>query len=100
MKKIVVGVLVAIFVALCFVFNAYDLDISIELTKHYNGFFEFFDDYGEMPIYIGPVLFGGVGYYLCNKNCSNNTVYQTILASSIVTVLLFKRSPTNWKYKP
>lgn len=67
MKKIVIGVLIAIFISLCFVFNAYDLDISIALTKYYNGFFEFFDDYGEMPIYIGPILFGGVGYYLCNK---------------------------------
>lgn len=86
MKKIVVGVLVAIFVALCFVFNAYDLDISIELTKHYNGFFEFFDDYGEMPIYIGPILFGGVGYYLCNKKYQKGLFAGLTFAAYLVAL--------------
>ena len=42
------------------IFNFYDLEISITLTKYDGPFYEFFDDFGELPIYIGPVLFGAI----------------------------------------
>lgn len=77
MKKIVLAVAVVVFIVLCIVFNSYDLNISIELTKHYNPFFEFFDNYGELPIYVGPVIFGAVGFYLCNKK------YQKLLFTGV-----------------
>ncbi len=67
MKKVVLGICTVIFVVLCFVFNIFDLDISIALTKLDNGFYEFFDDYGELPIYFGPILFGIVYFFLSKK---------------------------------
>ena len=67
MKKIVFGSLICLFIGLCVVFNKYDLNISIELTKLYSPFYEFFDDYGELPIYLGPIIFGSVYYYLSKK---------------------------------
>lgn len=66
-KKIVVFSLVLLFVCLCFVFNKYDLNISVFLTKYNNSFFDFLDIYGELPIYIGPVLFGLTYFYLSKK---------------------------------
>lgn len=66
-KKIALIISLVIFVALCFVFNKYDLDISIYLTKYHNGFSKFFAVYGECPIYIGPILFGATLYYLTKK---------------------------------
>ena len=68
MKKVVVTICVAVFIALCFIFNAYDLEISKTLTQLDNGyFFEFFDDFGELPVYVGPILFGAIYFYLFNK---------------------------------
>lgn len=67
MKKVLIGLVAIIFVILCFIFNRYDLDISIQLTKYHNWFFELFDDYGELPIYVGPVLFGATFRYLSKK---------------------------------
>lgn len=67
MKKII-SFAVLIFVVLCILFNTYDLDISIALTKHYNGFYEFFDDFGELPIYVGPIFFGSTFFFLVDKN--------------------------------
>ena len=64
MRKVVLGICVAVFIVLCFVFNKYDLDISIQLTKLDNPFFELFDDFGELPIYLGPILFGSIYFYL------------------------------------
>lgn len=55
------------FVALCFVFNKYDLDISKTITKLDNPFFELFDDFGELPVYVGPILFGSIYFYLSKK---------------------------------
>ena len=43
MKKIVLISLAVVFVALCFVFNKFDLNISIALTKYDGAFFEIFD---------------------------------------------------------
>ena len=67
MKKVVLGIVCALFVVLCFVFNKYDLDISIYLTKFDGAFYEFFDDFGELPVYMGPILFGSIYYYLSKK---------------------------------
>lgn len=67
MKKILLGLAVVVFVTLCFVFNRFDLDISIALTKYDSYFFEFFDDFGELPIYFGPIIFGSTFYYLSKK---------------------------------
>ncbi len=66
-KKVLICLGVVLFVVLCFIFNKYDLDISIYLTRFDGPFFEFFDDYGELPIYIGPVLFGSTYFYLVKK---------------------------------
>lgn len=76
MNKVVI-ISVVIFLSLCIVFNMYDLDISIALTKHYNGFYEFFDDYGELPIYVGPIIFGATFFVLAEKN------YQKALCGMI-----------------
>ena len=67
MKKIVLSISIVLFIILCFVFNKYDLDISIYLTQFYNGFYEFFDDVGEIPIYFGPILFGATYCTLSKK---------------------------------
>jgi len=67
MKKVVLSILFIVFVVLCVVFNSYDLDISIALTKLDGPFFEFFDDFGELPIYIGPIMFGAIYFYLSKK---------------------------------
>lgn len=67
MKKVVLGICVAVFIVLCFIFNKYDLDISIQLTKLDSPFFELFDDFGELPIYLGPILFGSIYFYLSKK---------------------------------
>lgn len=82
MKKIFVIVSAMLFILLCFLFNKYDLDISIALTKHYNGFFEFFDDFGELPIYVGPIFFGATFFFFVEKK------YQKILCS-IITFLAY-----------
>ena len=86
MKKIIWTSLAIIFVVLCFVFNKYDLAISIELTKLYNGFYEFFDDFGELPIYFGPILFGATFYQLTNKKlhkllCASITFISYLISS-------------------
>lgn len=73
MRKIVFSVLLFLFLILCFIFNKYDLDISISLTKYYNNFFEFLDDFGELPIYFGPILFGTVYFCLFKEK------YQKVL---------------------
>jgi len=78
MKRIFLVVSIITFIVLCFVFNKYDLDISIALTKHYNKFYEFLDDFGELPIYMGPLLFGSVYFYIFDKK------YKKILCSCIV----------------
>lgn len=67
MKKFFVVFSVILVAVLSVIFNKYDLDISIYLTKFNNGFCEFLDDYGEFPIYIGPLLFGTIYYFLSNK---------------------------------
>ena len=41
MKKTILIISLIIFISLCFVFNKYDLDISIFLTKYDNSFYEF-----------------------------------------------------------
>lgn len=64
MRKIIFCCVILAIVLLSLVFNTYDLDISIALTKHYHGFYEFFDDFGELPIYLGPILFGATYYFL------------------------------------
>lgn len=66
-KKIALIISLIVFVTLCFVFNKYDLDISIYLTQYHNGFSKFFAVYGECPIYIGPILFGATFYFLSKK---------------------------------
>ena len=47
MKKIVLAVAVVVFIVLCIVFNSYDLNISIELTKHYNPLIKIAKDCGS-----------------------------------------------------
>lgn len=59
-KKIAFSSAVIIFFCLCIIFNFYDLDISIALTKYDGPFYEFFDDFGELPIYFGPIMFGAI----------------------------------------
>lgn len=71
--SLIIGII--IFVSLCFVFNKYDLVISKQLTKMDGPFFEWFDDFGELPIYFGPILFGTIYYFLSSK------VYHKILLS-------------------
>ena len=80
MRKIALFVGLAIFVCLCFVFNEYDLNISIKLTRYYNGFFEFFDDFGELPIYMGPIFFGATYYFYFEKK------WQKGMCASIVFI--------------
>ena len=80
MKKIIFFVSLFVFTALCVLFNAYDLDISIALTKYDNSFFEFFDDFGELPIYIGPILFGSTFFFLFKKK------YQKIISVCITFI--------------
>jgi len=67
MKKIALIISAIVFIILCIVFSKFDLDISIYLTKFDGPFYEFFDDYGELPIYVGPILFGSIYYYLSEK---------------------------------
>ena len=66
-KRILLVIAILTFIILCFVFNEYDLNISVNLTKYDNGFYETFDDYGELPVYVGPILFGVVYFYLSKK---------------------------------
>ena len=80
MKKIIFYSLIAIFVGLCVLFNFYDLDISIYLTKYYSGFYEFFDDFGEMPIYMGPIFFGATFFFLMKQK------YQKAMCLSITFI--------------
>ena len=68
MKRVLLVISLLLIVTLSVVFNKYDLDISIFLTKHGGYFFEFFDDFGELPIYFGPIIFGGVYFCLSKKN--------------------------------
>lgn len=77
MKKIIFSFLICLFLILCLIFNKYDLDISISLTKYYNSFFEFLDDFGEFPIYVGPILFGSVYFYLFKEK------YQKMLCALV-----------------
>lgn len=67
MKKTLLIIGILLVVILSVVFNKYDLDISIALTKYDSYFFEFFDDFGEIPIYFGPIIFGGVYFSLSKK---------------------------------
>lgn len=62
-KKITFSLAIIIFLSLCVVFNFYDLDISIALTKYNSPFYEFFDDFGELPIYFGPIMFGAIYFH-------------------------------------
>ena len=75
MKKILLAVGILLVVILSFVFNKYDLDISIALTKYDSYFFEFFDDFGELPIYFGPIIFGAIYF-----NLSKKTLYKYLSA--------------------
>lgn len=77
MKKIVLSILIVLFVILCVLFNKYDLDISIYLTQYDNGFYEFFDDVGEVPIYFGPILFGAI-YYTLGKKTFDKCIGTTV----------------------
>lgn len=83
MKKIIICISLVVFVGLCVLFNFYDLDISIALTKHNNWFFELLDDVGESPIYIGPIFFGSTFFYLVKKN------YQKVMAVSVSAIAYF-----------
>lgn len=92
MKKTVIKIslIVAsiVFVSLCFVFNKYDLEISKELTKLDGYFFEFFDDFGELPVFMGPILFGTVYCFLSKK-----TIYKLGFAgftSCVYLVAVYK----------
>lgn len=82
MKKALLSVCIILFVVLCVTFNKYDLAISINITKLNSPFYEFFDDYGELPIYFGPILFGTIYYYLSNK-----TVYK--FGSAAITAITY-----------
>ena len=90
MKKIIFYGLIAIFIGLCVLFNFYDLDISIYLTKYYNGFYEFFDDFGEMPIYIGPIFFGATFFFLMKtKSQKALCLLITFIAYLIASIKVF-----------
>lgn len=77
MKKIILIVSALLVVILSVLFNKYDLNISIALTKYDSYFFEFFDDFGELPIYFGPIIFGSIYF-----NLSKKTLYKCLSISS------------------
>ena len=67
--RLIISSVICVFVVvlLSVIFNAYDLEISKTLTKINGPFFEFFDDFGELPIYLGPILFGSIYCFLCKR---------------------------------
>lgn len=87
MKKssLKIGLIIGIitFAILCFVFNKYDLEISKTVTKFDGPFFEFFDDFGELPIYLGPILFGTIYCFLSQK-----VFHKAVFASFVSLVYL------------
>lgn len=84
MKKLFAVIGIAVIIFLCFLFNKYDLDISIFLTRYNSYFFEFFDDFGELPVYVGPILFGGI--FFCLEK--NNVYKAACLSISIVAYFI------------
>ena len=88
MKKIIIAAAILIFSVLCILFNKYDLDISIALTKYYSGFYEFFDDFGELPIYVGPIFFGSSFFFLAKKK--NQKVLCSIITFITYLIAIIK----------
>jgi membrane-associated phospholipid phosphatase len=97
MRKVIIYTAISIFLVLCFIFNKYDLDISIALTKHYNGFYEFFDDFGELPIYMGPILFGST-FFFFSKNKWQKIMFPSIvfISYSIALIKVIHNMEYSW----
>jgi membrane-associated phospholipid phosphatase len=96
-KKIIWGSLLAVFIVLCFIFNKYDLNISIYLTQFDNSFYEFFDDYGELPIYIGPILFGAIYSRFASKKRNKILIsLVTFIAYAIACIKIIHNK--DWNY--